>query len=320
MKIGENVAKAGIRKFVMVTSHGGNSAAMSLVAQELRARRQILAVTTAWGRLSAPERLFAAEESSTAFMAARSRPRSCWRAMAKKCGVTRSPIFVPRPSQWPKHFTWLSAQRPAPFAWQAQDLHPSGAVGNATLAAAEKGERLLDHGAQRILRVAGRRRQVRSWMRSQRAPRADQRPPVTDRIYRRPGHPSKFFLDAIEPDRKRPRPMDKRTTKAASPRMEFHNVDQDQDCRPRPRHPRRTISIAHQPGRSQGISAWAGASALASWAQPSSAARSPPATMATYYEAAIAAAAGFASSTPTATTSAAFASALLRSAPAELFA
>src|SRR5450755_1650578 len=33
MAIGERVAQAGIRKLVMVTSHGGNSAAMSLVAQ-----------------------------------------------------------------------------------------------------------------------------------------------------------------------------------------------------------------------------------------------------------------------------------------------
>ena len=47
-----------------------------------------------------------------------------------------------------KEFRWLSTQRPAPFAWQAQDLHPSGAVGDATQASAEKGERLIEHGAR----------------------------------------------------------------------------------------------------------------------------------------------------------------------------
>src|SRR6201999_1635552 len=56
MAIGESVAQAGLRKLVMVTSHGGNSAAMSLVAQELRTRHRMLVVTTAWGRLSAPEK------------------------------------------------------------------------------------------------------------------------------------------------------------------------------------------------------------------------------------------------------------------------
>ena len=40
-----------------------------------------------------------------------------------------------------KDYRWLSTHRPAPFAWQAQDLHPSGAAGDATQAAAEKGER-----------------------------------------------------------------------------------------------------------------------------------------------------------------------------------
>src|SRR4030081_1985414 len=62
MALGEGVARAGIKKLVMVTSHGGNSAAMSLVAQDLRARCGLLAVTTGWSRLSAPEGLFSAEE------------------------------------------------------------------------------------------------------------------------------------------------------------------------------------------------------------------------------------------------------------------
>src|SRR5207302_10707809 len=50
-------------------------------------------------------------------------------------------------------YRWLSTHRPAPFAWQAQDLHPSGAVGNATLASVEKGERLLDHGARAFIEL-----------------------------------------------------------------------------------------------------------------------------------------------------------------------
>jgi creatinine amidohydrolase len=56
--------------------------------------------------------------------------------------------FRPHSIAMEKQYRWLSAHRPVPFAWQAQDLHPSGAAGDATLASAEKGERLLDHGAQ----------------------------------------------------------------------------------------------------------------------------------------------------------------------------
>ena len=62
MAIGESVARAGVRKLVMVTSHGGNSAAMSLVAQDLRAHHGLLVVTTSWSRFGAPDGLFSAEE------------------------------------------------------------------------------------------------------------------------------------------------------------------------------------------------------------------------------------------------------------------
>ena len=54
-----------------------------------------------------------------------------------------------------KDYRWLSPHRPAPFAWQAQDLHRSGAVGDATQASAEKGERLLDHGARAFCELLG---------------------------------------------------------------------------------------------------------------------------------------------------------------------
>ena len=60
--LGESVARAGIKKLVMVTSHGGNSAAMTLVAQDLRARFGLLAVTTAWSRFGVPDGLFTADE------------------------------------------------------------------------------------------------------------------------------------------------------------------------------------------------------------------------------------------------------------------
>lgn len=148
MEIGISVARAGVRKLVMVTSHGGNSAAMTLVAQDLRAQHGLLVVTTGWSRFGTPEGVFPAEELrhgihggavETSIMLARY-PHS----------VRRNEIadFRPTSMTMEKDYRWLAAHRPAPFAWQAQDLHQSGAAGNATLGSAEKGERLLDHGAR----------------------------------------------------------------------------------------------------------------------------------------------------------------------------
>ncbi|WP_146689612.1 creatininase family protein [Bradyrhizobium canariense] len=147
MALGASVARAGIKKLVMVTSHGGNSAAMTLVAQDLRAEYGLLAVTTGWSRFGAPEGMFSEEELrhgvhggavETSIMLARYQQH----VRKEKIADFRSSAIAME-----KDYRWLSAHRPAPFAWQAQDLHPGGAVGDATLASAEKGERLLDHGA-----------------------------------------------------------------------------------------------------------------------------------------------------------------------------
>src|SRR5271154_6370345 len=61
-EIGESLSRAGVRKLVMVTSHGGNVAAMELVARDLRARLRMLAVTVGWHRFGYPDGTFSAEE------------------------------------------------------------------------------------------------------------------------------------------------------------------------------------------------------------------------------------------------------------------
>src|SRR4051794_23683552 len=148
LTIGESVARAGIRKLVMVSSHGGNSAAMTIVAQELRAKHGLLAVTTGWSRFGAPEGLFAPEELrhgvhggavETSIMLAR------YPDQVRKAAIDN---FAPASIAMERNYRWLSTHRPAPLAWQAQDLHPSGAAGDATQASAEKGKRLLAHGAK----------------------------------------------------------------------------------------------------------------------------------------------------------------------------
>ncbi|HEX7790224.1 MAG TPA: creatininase family protein, partial [Afipia sp.] len=148
MALGESVARAGARKLVMVTSHGGNSAAMQLVAQDLRAQHKMLVVTTSWSRFGTPDGLFDADELrhgihggavETSIMLAK------YPQAVRKDAIAD---FKPASVQIEKDHRFLSTQRPAPFAWQAQDLNPSGAIGDATKASAAKGERLLEHGAR----------------------------------------------------------------------------------------------------------------------------------------------------------------------------
>ena len=57
-ELGESLARAGLRKLVLVTSHGGNVAAMESVARELRTRLGMLAVTVGWHRFGYPDGTF----------------------------------------------------------------------------------------------------------------------------------------------------------------------------------------------------------------------------------------------------------------------
>jgi creatinine amidohydrolase len=148
LALGESIARAGIKKLVMITSHGGNSAAMSLVAQDLRAQHGMLAVTTAWSRFGTPEGLFSAEELRHGIHGGAIETSIMLARYPDVVRTDKIANFLPTSIAMEKDYRWLSTQRPAPFAWQAQDLHPSGAAGDATLASAEKGLRLIDHGAR----------------------------------------------------------------------------------------------------------------------------------------------------------------------------
>jgi creatinine amidohydrolase len=148
MELGAGVANAGIRKLVMVTSHGGNSAAMSLVAQDLRAHHGLLAVTTGWHRFGTPDGLFSEDEIRHGVHGGAIETSIMLAAFPQHVRRDRVADFHPASIAMDTSYRWLSTHRPAPFAWQAQDLHPSGAAGDATQASAEKGQRLLDHGAQ----------------------------------------------------------------------------------------------------------------------------------------------------------------------------
>ena len=148
MTLSESIVRAGVRKLVMVTSHGGNSAAMTLVAQDLRAQHGMLAVTTGWSRFGAPEGLFSTEELRHGIHGGAVETSIMLARYPQHVRPDRIANFIPASLAMEHQFRWLSSHRPAGFAWQAQDLHPSGAVGDATQASAEKGERLIDHGAR----------------------------------------------------------------------------------------------------------------------------------------------------------------------------
>ncbi|MEL6915395.1 MAG: creatininase family protein [Pseudomonadota bacterium] len=133
-EIGLSVARAGVRKLLIVNSHGGNADLISIVARELRVRAGLYCVRMGWGATGTPEGLYSAQEA----------------AQGIHGGDTETSLMLHfRPDtvdmKQARDFRWthgpgdLPPVGPVAHGWIASDVHPEGVAGEAHLATAEKG-------------------------------------------------------------------------------------------------------------------------------------------------------------------------------------
>jgi creatinine amidohydrolase len=149
----EGVARAGVKKIVLMNSHGGNSALVSQTALELRARFGVLAVTCAWARFGYPDGLFSAQEQRHGIHGGEIETSLMLAFRPQLVDMGRAKNFPPATLDFERDFAWLRADRPAGFGWMAQDLSPAGAMGDASRAAAEKGEATADYWATAFIEL-----------------------------------------------------------------------------------------------------------------------------------------------------------------------
>jgi creatinine amidohydrolase len=152
-ELGESLARAGLRKLVLVTSHGGNVAAMEVVARELRTRLGMLAVTVGWHRFGYPDGTFTAEEKKHGIHGGDIETSLMLAAKPDTVRMDKAPNAMPSTIAMAQEFKWLGAYRPAGFAWMTQDINPTGAVGDATLASAAKGDASFVRGAEAFVEL-----------------------------------------------------------------------------------------------------------------------------------------------------------------------
>jgi creatinine amidohydrolase len=142
-EIGLSVARAGVRKIVIVNSHGGNLDLVSILSRELRVRAGMLAVKCQWGSFGHPEGMYPAHELAygihggdveTSLMLA-FRPDCVDMAAASNNRSTAER-------------TAISPIGPISYGWISRDLNDSGTVGDASAATAEKGAATAEHQAR----------------------------------------------------------------------------------------------------------------------------------------------------------------------------
>jgi creatinine amidohydrolase len=151
---GAELAGAGVRRLVLSNSHGGNRSALDAAALMLRADHDLLVVKASWFRFARPTGV--------------ELPESEWRhglhggaletamMLHLRPDLVRAEAVARFPSlgeELDRTLRRLAPEGEASFAWLADDLNPQGVVGDARLATAAMGQRLVAHYARVLAEV-----------------------------------------------------------------------------------------------------------------------------------------------------------------------
>ena len=149
-ELAESVARTGVKKLVLLNSHGGQVGVMDVVARDLRARLNMLVYSVNWFNLplideqgSSVSELFSAHEHRFGIHAGDMETSMMLALKPEHVDMTQAQNFHSTSQDRSEKFTILGDGRSAKLGWQMQDYNPQGAVGNASAASAEKGRALL---------------------------------------------------------------------------------------------------------------------------------------------------------------------------------
>jgi creatinine amidohydrolase len=150
-EIAESVAATGIKKLVLLNSHGGQVGLLDVVARDLRARLGMLVYSVNWfnlpladGKGGSVGDLFSAEEHRFGIHAGEIETSMMLALKPDQVDMAKAQNFHSTSQDRAQKFSILGDGRSAKLGWQMQDYNPHGAVGNAAAATAGKGRALLN--------------------------------------------------------------------------------------------------------------------------------------------------------------------------------
>ena len=141
--IGESVARAGVRRIVLLNSHGGQMAPTDIVVRDLRLRHRMIAVAASWFAMGLPAGLF--DEGEERFgIHAGDMETSVMRALHPDLvAMEHARDFRSTSQDRAERYAILGNGKSAKMGWAIEDYHPSGAVGEADAATADKGRAVV---------------------------------------------------------------------------------------------------------------------------------------------------------------------------------
>ena len=152
-ELGASVARAGVKKLIMVNSHGGNEEIMGIVTRELRVRFGMLAVKTSWQRFGRPEGMYPELEDRHGIHGGDVETSLMLHFRPDLVEMTKAENFASNVARAEQEFELLRHTGTHAFAWIASDLNRHGVVGNAAIATAEKGQLTAEFQADGFVRL-----------------------------------------------------------------------------------------------------------------------------------------------------------------------
>ncbi len=149
--IGDAVAATGLRRFLIFNSHGGQTQIMRTVIRELRSRHGMVAVAASWFDLVDLSDLFDASELAHGIHAGAVETAVMLHIAPERVRMDLAEDFPSAGREVADSSAYLTATAKVQFGWEAQDLHPSGAVGNAAAADAARGRVAFERGVDGLL-------------------------------------------------------------------------------------------------------------------------------------------------------------------------
>ena len=151
--LGECVARTGIKKLVLLNSHGGNVSTMDIVGRELRARLGMTVALVNTFALPMPaevQSLFGADELRFGVHGGDVETSMMLALHPERVAMRKAKNFASSSQVRAQNFPIIGNGSSVKLAWAAQDLNPSGAAGNAAAATAEKGRAVLSASGQAL--------------------------------------------------------------------------------------------------------------------------------------------------------------------------
>lgn len=151
--IGASVARAGLRKLVILNGHGGQTGLVDVIATRLRVSHGMTVVRATTFRLLGDDVELGAVEERYGLHGGMLETSMMLAAAPDLVRRSAAVDFVSSAQAWEKRFAALEGEGATGLGWMAQDLNPAGVTGNAAAATAELGHRMIDAMAGRLAAI-----------------------------------------------------------------------------------------------------------------------------------------------------------------------